>query len=69
MSNHRMNCWYCPRFDESQSCCHQSVIPLPVEAMGQALEIAAKHEFDRVNFNRKRFVLPNYLKQTKELSK
>ncbi len=62
MSTHRFDCNDCPNFDVKAHCCHQSTMPIPSLNLALANEVAQKHEFDRVNFNRKRFVLPQYIK-------
>lgn len=62
MSTHRMDCVNdCPRYSENHKCCHQSIMPIPTLALGKAVEVAQKHEYDRNNWNYKRFVLPSYL--------
>ena len=62
MSTHRMDCVNdCPRYTEGNKCCHSSTMPIPCLALSQAVEVAQKHEYDRTNWNYRRFVLPSYL--------
>jgi len=63
MKSHHFDCTDCQKFDIERTCCHSSVMPLPSLNMALAVEVAQKHEFDRVNFNRRRFVLPTYIYQ------
>ncbi len=62
MNIHRFDCNDCPNYDLQKKCCHQSVLPIPSLSMAKAVEVAAKHHFDKTLFNRKRFVLPSYIK-------
>lgn len=66
MSSHRFDCLDCENFDEKRKCCHQSTIPVMSKSMSAAVEFAQKHEFDRKNFNRKRFVMPAYISENKK---
>jgi hypothetical protein len=63
MKSHHFDCTDCPNFDVERTCCHQSLMPALSLNMAHAVEVAQKHEFDRVNFNRRRFALPNYIYQ------
>lgn len=62
MSTHRMDCINdCPRYTTDKVCCHSSTMPIPCLALSQAVEVAQKHDFDRTNWNYRRFALPAYL--------
>lgn len=63
MSSHHFDCIDCANFDVKTKCCHQSTLPIPSLSMSKAVEVAAKHHFDKTNFNRKRFVMPSYIKE------